>query len=53
MPNMHPEKSLLPAILQHEGISLKELLLRKIQIFEEENLIDESFFDRLMTVVID
>ncbi len=53
MPNMHPEKSLLPAILQHEGISLKELLLRKIQIFEEEILIDERFFDRLMTVVID
>jgi D-alanine-D-alanine ligase-like ATP-grasp enzyme len=53
MPNMHPEKSLLPAILEHDGISLKELLRRKIQLNLEEQLVDESFYDRLLTGIID
>jgi len=53
MPNMHPEKSLLPAILEHDGISLKQLLQRKIQLNLEEQLVDESFYDRLLTGIIE
>ena len=30
MPNMHPEKSMIPAIMKHAGIELKELMSRFI-----------------------
>jgi D-alanine-D-alanine ligase-like ATP-grasp enzyme len=38
MPNMHPRKSLIPAILQENGIELSELLRRFIALNDQVRL---------------